>query len=185
MRLGLEDAAGPQRQGYALYTGSSTRDVARRVSDHKSHMGNARSYHHRTILENGLKANFRVVASFPKSLPGIDCADCGWLPRLYETVLMMISDPYLPPYQVSESSALFGVGEEEWSRALEKCGTPRSGFRPLNKAFPTKPPINDPSVRECRNCKTKQSLWWYYDVFDQGVEPTSEPVKIIVLQYLC
>lgn len=155
----------------ALYIGSSTDDLKARVDHQEADLANHDSqngrYYHREIVQHyNLQPGFRRIALFPEEISeaGIACANAGWLVRLLEAVMMLLLDSYWPCNETTYRIR-WGVTSEMYYRALEGCGIPRSLFMPLNKALPTKQPVNDATgTRKCRNCKTTQSLGWYYDI---------------------
>ncbi|KAJ5086517.1 hypothetical protein NUU61_007824 [Penicillium alfredii] len=145
----VNDTNGPESQVVdSVYAGSSTHDLENRVRHQEKEIkyknSGKRPYRQQVIQEDSLQPNFRVVAVFPTQIPeiGVLGADDGWLIRLLETVIVMFLDAYLPP-DPNSFRIRYGVGPEEYFKALDQCGIPRTHLRPLNKALPTKQAVRD------------------------------------------
>lgn len=161
----------------AVYPGSSSLNGDNRMITHSGIMANpwmlARAkkrylvvlFCHRFIARHKLKPRFIKIATFEEDMPGLDLirTDRGWLVRLLEEVLMLLTDSYMTPSAATERLR-WGVTRKEYLDALKECGIPRSPFFPLNRALPLKQGINDKSdIKICRNCKVDKSRSWLFE----------------------
>lgn len=170
----------------AIYPGSSTLDGDDRMGTHSKVISDpskiARDtkkrrstlFCHRFIVRHKLKPRFIKVATFAEVMPeyGLTRTNRGWLVRLLEEVMMLLTDSYMTPPAAVERLR-WGVTRDEYLEALAACGIARSPFFPLNRALPLKQGINDGSdKKQCRICKVKKSRNWFFDFVLQAVLAT-------------
>ncbi|KAE8133903.1 hypothetical protein BDV38DRAFT_295845 [Aspergillus pseudotamarii] len=157
----LDLVTSPGEDG-GLYTGSTKISFVVRIPAHQRAIQGGESGAHYTYIREKAdrKPHFRVVAVFPRRVPelGIESADSVWLIRFLETVIMIVLDTFTPG-----SRPIFSVPQDRLDHMRSECGLRDTGFQPLNRALPTKQPIDSVRSKAQRKCPTcgddKPSNW--------------------------